>query len=91
MSNSKAQGVKDCIRWLVKELKEQKSLLKKEEFQRDQHSRTALTEHFFQDVHDRKIKIKTIFEIKVSLEKYASRLKNLASSESSSIIIEEKL
>jgi len=83
MSNSKAQGVKDCVKWLIKQIQiqEQQSLLEKEEFERDQHYRTDLTEPFFQMVHDRKIKIETMIEIKISLQKYATKLKYQNTSE----------
>ena len=62
----KAEGVKDCVKWLIKQIKlEQK--------QQKQQNRSLF---WYNDTTDYNERINTMINIKIGLEKYAKKLKH---------------
>jgi len=75
----KSEGVRDCVKWLEKKLKEEKKELEKD-------NKNYATWGMFSDcgpsyenaVVEREARIEALVEAKVSLEKYMRKLRHMA-------------
>ena len=60
-----SEGVKDCVKWLIKQIK----------LEQEQQNRSLF---WYDDTTDYNERINTMIKIKISLEKYAKKLKHQA-------------
>lgn len=75
----KAEGVKDIIKWIEKEIKKEKELLKHEvKMKRNFGCFEDCGEGYRTSVFERKAKISTLISVKISNEKYMRKLRHLA-------------
>jgi hypothetical protein len=75
----KSQGVKDCVKWIEEQLKEEKKqLLKDEDYERGYGIYEDCGQFYRDQVIERKGKIEGMVVTKVSLEKYMRKLKHMA-------------
>ena len=59
----KAEGVKDCVKWLIEQIK----------LEQEQQNRSLF---WYDDTTDYNERINTMINIKIGLEKYAKKLKH---------------
>ena len=59
----KAEGVKDCVKWLIKQIK----------LEQEQQNKSLF---WYDDTTDYNERINTMINIKIGLEKYAKKLKH---------------
>lgn len=62
---AESKGVKDCVKWLEKRIKEKQKELEK-------------VERYYGEICELDVAIKTLIEVKISLEKYSRKLKHEA-------------
>lgn len=75
----KSEGVKDCVKWLEKKLKEEKEYLKDDE---KNYANFGMFDDcgpsYRQNLIEREARIESLVEVKVSLEKYMRKLRHMA-------------
>lgn len=76
---AKSDGVKDCVKHLIKEIKKEKKLLEHDEKLRSKFGYFEdCGESYQRAVHERKARIEALIEQKISMEKYSRKLKHMA-------------
>lgn len=75
--NSKIEGVKDVFKWLEQRCKDQKRILEKE---KEKAKKSNGYYYWFDDcgeqiIREEEIKLQTLVETKISVEKYMKKLK----------------
>lgn len=75
----KAEGVKDCIKWIEKKLKEEKKFLYEERREELGYGCFEDCGQFYKDnVTKREGRMQGLIDIKVELEKYMKKLKHMS-------------
>jgi len=75
----KSEGVKDCVKWLEKKLKEEKECLKEDnENLRNFGMFDGCGPSYRQNLIEREARMESLVEAKVGLEKYMRKLRHMA-------------
>jgi len=75
----KADGVKDCVKWLEKKIKEEQKILEKvktdlQSFGMFEDCRSSYEQEYIKQ----QAKVETLIDVKISFEKYSKKLKHEA-------------
>ena len=75
----KSNGVKDCVKWIEKKLKDEKEQLKYDEDMWNSYGMFEdCGESYKVAVYERKARMEALVETKISLQKYMKKLKHMA-------------
>jgi Arc/MetJ-type ribon-helix-helix transcriptional regulator len=76
---SMSDGVKDCVKFIIKQIKEEKKNLEQELKDEQQMGHFSDCGDFYREqVLERKTRIDTMIEMKIKLEKYSKKLKQMS-------------